>query len=147
MMAVARRRLLLDMRLPRAFTQWLLWPTALPFFQVAMLLLFMANDDYLDGHGSSSVFTSLDGFVFWHKALEVKVKEWKLNGISINSKETESMLPTYQLNVNLDMVVEIAIFNHTGLVYDTIVIWIVYRGNKIEQVQAESFRIGAHSQA
>ena len=87
------------------------------------------------------------GFVFWPTAPEVEVKEWKLNGISIDSKETESILPAYQLNVSLDMVVEIANPNYAGLVYDTVVVRIVYRGDEIGQVQAEGSRIGGRSRA
>lgn len=87
------------------------------------------------------------GFVFWPTQPDVEVKKWKLNGISIDTKETESILPSVQLNVSLDMVVEIANPNYAGMVYDDVTVRIVYRGDEVGQVQSEGSRIKARSTA
>ncbi|KAG0576603.1 hypothetical protein KC19_5G093000 [Ceratodon purpureus] len=87
------------------------------------------------------------GFVLWPTAPGVEVKMWKLNGISVDSKETESILPAYQLNVSLDMLVEIQNPNYAGLVYKDVTVRIVYRGDEVGQVQSEGERIKARSSA
>lgn len=87
------------------------------------------------------------GFVLWPTPPEVVVKEWKLNGISIDSRETESILPAYQLNVSLAVLVEIANRNYAGLVYDDVTVRVVYKGGEIGQVRSEGERIGARSKA
>jgi hypothetical protein len=87
------------------------------------------------------------GFVFWPTPLDVQAKEWKLNGISIVTKETKSILPSYQLNVSLNVLVEIKNPNYAGVVYDNVTVRIVYRGDDLGQVKAEGSRIEARSTA
>jgi hypothetical protein len=94
---------------------------------------------------AGSIFTA--GFVFWPTPPEVEVKDWKLNGISIDTKNTGSILPSVYLNVSLDVLVEIANPNHAGLVYDNVTVRIEYRGDEIGQVQSEGSRIMARSTA
>jgi len=108
------------------------WPIVL----VAVILVLL----------TALIFTA--GFVFWPTSPDVEVKQWKLNGISIDTKETESsILPSVQLNVSLDVLVQIANPNHAGLVYDHVTVRIVYRGDEVGQVQSEGSRIKARSTA
>lgn len=81
------------------------------------------------------------GFVFWLILLDVQVKEWKLNGISIVMKEIKFILLFYQFNVSLNVLVEIKNLNYVGVVYDNVILWIVYRGDDFGQVKVEGFRI------
>lgn len=110
-------------------------PFSWPIVVVSVIMVFLVG----------SLVTA--GFVFWPSAPDVEVKQWKVNGISVDSRETESVLPAYQLNVSLEMLVEIGNPNYAGLVYDDVEVRIVYRGDEIGQVQAEGSTIKARSRA
>lgn len=92
-------------------------------------------------------FIATATFVFWPTQADVKITNWKLNGITIDTKESESILPAYQLNVSLDLLVEIVNPNYAGLKYDTLTVRIDYRGDEIGEVQSEGAMIKARSAA
>lgn len=112
-------------RNPCAFS----WPVVL----VLIILVFL----------TTSILTSI--FILWPTPPEVEVHDWKLNGISIDSRETQSILPAYQLNVSLDMVVEIRNPNYAGLVYKDVQVRILYRGDEVGEVKFKGERIKARS--
>lgn len=85
------------------------------------------------------------GYVFWPVSPDVEVKEWKLNGISMNSEESESFIPSYQLNVSIELMLQIANPNYAGVKYDNLTVLILYRGVEIGEVQSEGVSIKARS--
>jgi hypothetical protein len=85
-------------------------------------------------------------YVLWPMSPEIEIKNWKLNGVSIGGKqESGSVVPTVQLNVSLDLLIQMHNPNYVGGMYDLLTVQICYRGVEIGVVQSERVSIKAQS--
>eukprot|EP00246_Nothoceros_aenigmaticus_P015462 TRINITY_DN642_c0_g1_i1.p1 TRINITY_DN642_c0_g1~~TRINITY_DN642_c0_g1_i1.p1 ORF type:complete len:216 (-),score=42.88 TRINITY_DN642_c0_g1_i1:864-1511(-) len=85
-------------------------------------------------------------FLLWPSTPEVEVKEITLDGISISQDDdSSSIIPSFSLDVSLELVLEIKNENVYGLTYDNILVHIFYRGDEIAQVESDGGSVGARS--
>ncbi|KAJ7519780.1 hypothetical protein O6H91_20G055300 [Diphasiastrum complanatum] len=91
----------------------------------------------------------LVGFVLWPQSPELEVKQWKLNGISIDSSSTQggSILPEVGLNVSWDLLVAVENPNYVGLAYDSLMVQVLYKDSEIGEVESAGGSVAACSTA
>lgn len=87
-------------------------------------------------------------FLLWPTAPEVEVKDISLDGIDISQDDDDSsssIIPSFTLDVTLELVVQITNKNLYGLTYDHIRVHVLYRGDEIAQVQADGGSVPSQS--
>jgi hypothetical protein len=92
------------------------------------------------------VYISGAVYVLWPMSPEIEIKNWKLNGVSIGGKQgSGSVVPTVQLNVSLDLLIQMHNPNYVGGMYDLLTVQICYRGVEVGVVQSERVSIKPQS--
>lgn len=85
-------------------------------------------------------------FTLWPSQPDVALKQWKLIGISVDSKEEgRSIIPVVYVNISLDIVLQVENPNFVGVVYDFLNVKILYRGFEIGVARLKGGRIQARS--